>query len=155
VSTETSLTHPSEGLIRRVRKTPKREYGQILDPITQRLRAPAAAFEPRFYDPNKPDRPVDEALSVNVQSSLTKAGLPLTWSVNPKMQYATRITVHDCFANNLTAFHSPDPGGPTRPPNPHHGSIRGLVELHATDEDLYNRTINALAKASTIVPGTA
>src|SRR5260221_14633828 len=68
VSTETSLTDPSEGLIRRVRKTPKREYGQILDPITQRSRAPAAAFEPRFYDPNKPDRPVDEALSVNVQS---------------------------------------------------------------------------------------
>jgi len=142
---------PHEGLIRRVRKTPRNTYGPVHDQLTNRLRAPAAAFEPRFFDPQKPDRPVDDALSVNVESSLQTAGLPLTWGMEPRKQYATRITVGDCISNKLEAFHNPLRATPSAPANPHHGSIRGLVELHAVDQDAYERVLDALAKASTII----
>jgi hypothetical protein len=68
-----------EGLIRRVWQTP-RKYNPITDQITGRIRAPAAAFEPR---------PKDEALSVNVESSVRSAGLdPATFSLNLERQYA-------------------------------------------------------------------
>src|SRR6266705_1984276 len=62
-SSDRKLTEPSEGLIRRVRKTPRKMYGPVHDELMDCFRAPAAAFEPRFPDPQKPDRPVDEALS--------------------------------------------------------------------------------------------
>jgi hypothetical protein len=99
--------------------------------------------------PQKPDAPVDEALSVNVESLLNAAGLPLTWMVDLKKQYVARITVGDCVANGLEAFHAPTK--PPQPDNPHHGLIYGLVELHDIDEDRYERTLDALAKTSTIV----
>jgi len=152
---ERKLTQPSEGLIRRVWKTPRRLYGPVLDQLTDCLRAPAAAFEPRFPDPQKPDRPVDEALSVNVESSLRAVGLPLAWSVDPRKQYAARITVGDCIANDLEAFHNPLPATASLLANPHHGLIRGLVELHASNQHGYERVLDALAKASTIVPDQA
>ena len=148
-TTQTKLTDTSEGLIRRVRRTPKRDYNPIPDQLTGRLRAPTAAFEPRFPNPEKPDAPVDEALSVNVESLLKAAGLPLTWMVDLKKQYVARITVGDCVANELEAFHAPTK--PPQPDNPHHGLIYGLVELHDIDEERYERTIDALAKTSTIV----
>jgi hypothetical protein len=109
----------------------------ITDQLTSVSRAPAAAFEPRI---------IDEALSVNLESSLRASGLPLTWSVDAAKQYAARITVGDCSANALEAFHNPVPG------NPHHGLIRGLVEMRSNNPDAYERVITALAKASTIVP---
>src|ERR1700730_8518836 len=84
------LTDPDEGLLRRAYK--KGNSSQILDQITNRSRAPAAAFEPRK---------IDEALSVNVESSLLEARLPLTWSADPNRQYVARITVVDCFKQNL------------------------------------------------------
>ena len=92
-SGDRKLTEPSEGLIRRVRKTPRNMYGPVHDELMGCFRAPAAAFEPRFPDPQKPHRPVDEALSVNVKSLLRTAGLPLTWGLEPRKQYAARITV--------------------------------------------------------------
>jgi hypothetical protein len=151
-SSDQKLTEPNEGLIRRVWKTPRKKYGPVHDQLTDRLRAPAAAFEPRFPDPQKPDRPVDEALSINVESSLRAAGLPLTWSVDLRKQYAARITVGDCIANDLEAYHNPLPETPSHPANPHHGLIRGLVELRASNRDGYERVLDALAKASTILP---
>jgi hypothetical protein len=150
-NSDRKLTDPDEGLIRRVRKTPRNTYGPVHDQLTNRLRAPAAAFEPRFFDPQKPDRPVDEALSVNVQSSLTAAGLPLTWGMDARKQYAARITVGNCISNQLEAFHNPLPETPSAPANPHHGLIRGLVELHSIDRLAYERVLDALAKVSTIV----
>jgi hypothetical protein len=95
--TERKITDPSEGLIRRGYRTGRQKH-VITDQITGALRAPAAVFEPRLSD---------EALSVNVESSLRASGLPLTWSVDPAKQYAARITVGDCLANNLEAFHAP------------------------------------------------
>ena len=83
---ERQLTDPDEGLLRRVQKRPHHKFDPVPDQITGRLRAPAAAFEPRFPDPAKPDRKVDEALSVNVQASLRAVNLPLTWSADPRKQ---------------------------------------------------------------------
>lgn len=80
---ERQLTDMNEGLLRRVHKRPPRKYGPVLDQITGRLRAPAAAFEPRFPDPAKPEKIVDEALSINVQSSLRAASLPLNVGRGP------------------------------------------------------------------------
>jgi hypothetical protein len=117
----------------------------ITDQLTGAPRAPAAAFEPRAKD---------EALSVNLESSLLAFGLPLTWSVNLSRQYAARITVGDCFASDLEAFHNPLRENPPEPANPHHGLIRGLVEMRSHDPDRYELAITALAKASTIVPET-
>jgi hypothetical protein len=142
------LTEPNDGLIRRAWKTPAKKYGPITDQLTGTLRAPAAAFEPRFADPTKPDKKVDDALSVNVETSLVAAKLPLAWGVDPSKQYAARITVGVCLASELEAFHEPVPG------NPHHGSIWGLIEMYAIDREKYERTIDVLAKASTIVPNT-
>jgi hypothetical protein len=141
--TERKITDLSEGLIRRAWRTGRPKI--IIDQLTGVRRAPAAAFEPQK---------ADEALSVNVESSLLEAGLPLTWSVNPAKQYAARITVGDCSANALEAFHNPLPENPPQPENPHHGLIRGLVEMRLGDRDTYERTLTALAKASTIVPET-
>lgn len=140
------LTDPEEGLLRRVRRTPRPQYNPITDQTTGRSRAPAAAFEPRFPDPAKPDKIVDEALSVNVESSLCAAGLPLTWGADLNKQYVARITVGDCNNQGLEAHHHP-----LLPENPHHGLIWGLVELRKIDEDRYERVIDALARASTIV----
>jgi hypothetical protein len=117
----------------------------ITDQLTGLTRAPAAAFEPRQKD---------EALSINLESSLLAAGLPLIWSVDLTKQYAARITVGDCTANDLEAFHNPLPEKPPEPENPHHGLIRGLVEMRSSDPDKYERAITALAKASSIVPGS-
>jgi hypothetical protein len=140
------LTDAREGLLRRAYKKGKK-YSQILDQMTKRSRAPAAAFEPRLPDPAQPDKKVDEALSVNVESSLRLANLPLTWSADSARQYVARITVGDCIEQDLEAYHCPD-----LPENPHHAHIWGLVEMYRTDEDQYERAIDALARASTIVP---
>jgi len=69
--------------------------------------------------------------------------------VDLKRQYVARVTVDDCVANKLEAFHAPTK--PPQPDNPYHGLIYGLVELHDIDEDRYERTLDALARASTIV----
>jgi hypothetical protein len=143
------LTDPGEGLLRRVRKTPRVTYNPIVDQTTGHTRAPAAAFEPRFFNPAKPDAIVDEALSVNVQSLLIAACLPLTWGADFRKHYVARITVADCTSQGLEAYHHP-----LLPENPHHGLIWGLVETHGIDEDRYERVIDALARASTIVPGS-
>jgi hypothetical protein len=117
----------------------------IIDQLTGVPRAPAAAFEPRQKD---------EALSVNLESSLLASGLPLTWRVDLNRQYAARITVGECYANDLGAFHNPLPENPPEPENPHHGLIRGLGEMRLSDPDTYERAITAFAKASTIVAET-
>jgi hypothetical protein len=142
------LTDPCEGLLRRVRTT-RSTYNPIIDQTTGRSRAPAAAFEPRFPDPAKPDKIVDEALSVNVESSLCAAGFPLTWGANPRKYYVARITVADCISQELEAHLHP------LPENPHHGLVWGLVEMFGNDRDRYERAIDALARASTIVPYNA
>ena len=147
---ERQLTDPDEGLLRRVQKTPHHRYDPISDQITGRLRAPAAAFEPRFPDLKKPERKVDEALSVNVQSLLTAANLPLTEGTNIRKQYVARITVADCSAHGLEVWHSPT-RPPEHPDNPYHGLIWDLVEMHNLDQLKYERTIDALARASTVV----
>ena len=141
--TEQRLTDPREGLIRRAFRIGKQRM--IIDQLTGVPRAPAAAFEPRQKD---------EALSVNLESSLLASGLPLTWRVDLSRQYAARITVGDCYANDLGAFHNPLPENPPEPENPHHGLIRGLGEMRLSDPDTYERAITALAKASTIVAET-
>ena len=146
---EQQLTDPDEGLLRRVQKKPHHKYDPVPDQITGRLRAPTAAFEPRFPDPAKPDRKVDEALSVNVQSSLFAASLPLTWGSDPRKQYMARVTVADCLAQTLEVWHAPT-RPPDHPDNPHHGLIWGLVEMHRLDERRYERAIDALARASMI-----
>ena len=139
--TEQRLTDPNEGLIRRAWRTGRQKI--IIDQLSGARRAPAAAFEPRAKD---------EALSVNVESSLLAAGLPLIWGVDPTRQYAARITVGDCWANGLEAFRNPVlPIPPDDPGNPHHGLIRGLVEMRSNNPDDYERTIDELAKASRIV----
>jgi hypothetical protein len=143
------LTDFGEGLLRRVRRTPRSQWNPIPDQISGRPRAPAAAFEPRFPDPANPGKIIDEALSVNVESLLLAAALPLTWEANLKMHYVARITVADCASQDLCAHHHP------LPQNPHHGLIWGLVEIHGTDRDKYERVIDALARASTIVPDNA
>lgn len=143
MSTERRLTDPREGLIRRAYRAGRQRV--ITDQLTGVPRAPAAAFEPRAKD---------EALSVNLESSLLTAGLPLTWRIDLSRQYAARITVGDCFASDLAAFHNPLPEDPPEPENPYHGLIRGLVEMRSSDPDRYERAITALSKASTIVPGT-
>jgi hypothetical protein len=139
------ITCPSEGLIRRVWKDSPKRFRLIIDQLTGRPRAPAAAFELRLADPTKPERTVDEALSVNIESSLQAAGLELTWGMDVSRQYAVRITVDICHANGLEAYYDPTPI------NPHHGSIWDLVAMFSEDRDRYERTINALAKASTVV----
>jgi hypothetical protein len=77
--------------------------------LTGRPRAPAAAFELRMADPAKPGKTVDEALSVNVQSSLAAAGFDLTRGLDASRFYAVRITANDCHANGLEAFFDPVP----------------------------------------------
>jgi hypothetical protein len=140
------LSDPTEGLLRRAYRT-GRPGKTVIDQISGVARAPAAAFEPRLPDPQRPDKKVDEALSVNVESSLRTAGLPLTWGANPSTQYVARITVGDCLANNLEAYRKP-----LLPENPHHGLIWGLVEMSSSDPDRYERTLSALARASAIIP---
>jgi hypothetical protein len=115
------------------------------DQLTGAKRAPAAAFEPRAKD---------EALSVNVESSLCAAGLPLLWNVDLRKFYAARITVGDCIANALGAFHEGTPPTANDPGNPHHGGIWGLLEMRLNNPDAYEAVLTALAKASTIVPET-
>jgi hypothetical protein len=130
----------AEGLIRRVWQTP-RTYNPITDQLTGLMRALAAAFEPR---------PKEEALSVNVESSVRAAGLdPATFSLDLAKQYAARITVGDCHDNDLTAFRDP------LPTNPHHGLIRGLVEARDSDPDRYERLLDALTKASAVIAAGA
>ena len=141
---EQHLTDRGEGLLRRWQRKP------VLDQVTGRLRAPRAAFEPRFPDPTKPNREVDEALSVNVESSLRSVNLSLTWGItDPVKQYMARVTVADCAALTLEAWHAPI-RTPDHPENPHHGLIWGLVEMHADDELRYEQTVDALGHASTI-----
>jgi hypothetical protein len=147
---ERQLTDPDDGLLRRVQKKPHRLYDPVPDQITGRLRAPTAAFEPRFADPEKPTRKVDEALSVNVQSSLCAASLTLMWGAESRKHYIARVTVADCSAHTLEAWHAPT-RPPDQPDNPHHGLIWGLVEMHGIDQLQYERTIDALARASTII----
>lgn len=139
------LLDENEGLIRRVWWTPGK-YKPIVDQKTGRQRAPAAAFEPRLPDSRNPDKKVDKALSVNVESSLMEANLPLTWGGDPSKQYAARITVLDCHSNELRAF-----SDPLLPSNPHHALIFGLVEIFLIDPDRYEQTIDALAQASTLL----
>jgi hypothetical protein len=141
----TKLSDPSEGLLRRAYRT-GRPGKIVIDQITGIARAPAAAFEPRLPDPQKPDKKTDEALSVNVESSLRTAGLPLTWGANASTQYVARITVGDCLASDLEAYKKP------LPDNPHHGLVWGLVEMASNDRDRYERALDALARASTMVP---
>jgi hypothetical protein len=139
------LVDENEGLLRRAYRSGK-PGRTVIDQITGVARAPAAAFEPRLPDPQKPDKIVDEALSVNVESSLRTAGLALTWAADLMKQYVARITVGDCLANDLEAYRH------RLPENPHHGLIWGLVEMASRDRDRYERTLNALARASTIIP---
>jgi hypothetical protein len=118
----------------------------VVDQLTGRQRAPAAAFDLREKE---------EALSVNVESSLRAAGLQLTWRVDFSKQYAVRVTVGDCCANGLEAFHNPVLSSPLdEAGNPHHGLIVGLVEMRTINSDGYEAAIDAFAKASTIVPET-
>ena len=136
------LTDPGEGLIRRAWRTGGQKM--VVDQLTGRPRAPAAAFRLREKE---------EALSVNIETSLRAAGLPLTWRVDFNKQYAVCITVGDCIANGLEAFHDPvAPKSPDDPGNPHHGSIYGLAEVRSGDLDAYEAVVTALSKASTIVP---
>ena len=136
------LTDANEGLIRRAWRTGKQKM--IMDQITLRHRAPAAAFALREKEPD---------LSVNVESSLLASRLPLIWQVDLDRQYAARITVGDCEALSLRVCHNPiDPKPPNDPGNPHHGSIFGLAEMRSSDPDAYEEALTALAKASTIVP---
>lgn len=139
----TRLHDPEDGLIRRhYRKKGKPQV--VEDQLTGAKRAPAAAFEPR---------PKDEAVSVNVESSLKAAGEVLLWGVNLEKFYAARITVGNCLALGLSPFHDPVlPKPPDDPGNPHHGSIWGIVEARDTNPDLYETILDALSKASTIVP---
>ncbi len=106
------ITDATEGLIRRVYKHSPKRFRPVIVQLTQRPRAPAAAFELR---------------------------LPV----------AVRLTVGDCDANGLEAFADPVPG------NPHHGSIWDLVAIHRRDPDSYERTIDPLAKACSILPDIA
>jgi hypothetical protein len=137
------LTDPADGLIRRAYRKSKQHV--VDDQLTGVKRAPAAAFEPRARD---------EALSVNVESSLRAAGLPLLWNVDLSKFYAARVTVGDCTQNALEAFHEPVPPTQNDSENPHHGSICGLVEMRSSNPDAYEAVLTALAKASTIVPET-
>jgi hypothetical protein len=52
-------------------------------------------------------------------------------------QYAARVTVGDCISNRLEAFHNPLPKTPSAPANPHHGLMRGIVELYSIDQLAY------------------
>ena len=70
----------------------------------------------------------------------------LTWGADPRKYYVARITVADCTSQELEANLHPLPG------NPHHGLVWGLVEMFGNDRDRYERAIDALARASTIVP---
>jgi len=123
------LTNPDEGLLRRAFRSRRGRHQPILDQLTGRFRAPTAAFEPRFPDPAKPDRKVDEALSINVESLLSAACLPLTWGADLSKYYVARVTVADCSAVSLEAWHSPILH-PEQPENPHHGLIWGPAILN-------------------------
>jgi hypothetical protein len=112
-----------------------------MDAKTGRLRPPAKDFELRAA---KDDRPAEQELSVNIQSLLLAAGLPLDYGVGPGL-YAVRLTVGDCAALDLEVRRDPVEG------NPCHASIWGLFEIRAHDETRYERTLDALARASTVL----
>jgi hypothetical protein len=135
------ITDATEGLIRRAWRTGRQKM--VVDQVTGEQRAPAAAFDLRA---------AEEGLSVNVESSLRSAQLPLTWQVDFNKQYAVRIAVGDCSSHGLETYHDPvPPKSPNDPGNPHHGSILGLQSMRATDRDRYEATIDALARVSRIV----
>ena len=142
---EERILDPTEGLLRNGWRLSPKRFRVIVDQMTGQPRAPTAVFEPRAPDPGKPTGTVDEALSDNVESSLLAASLELTWGTDQKKQYTARITVRDCHANDLEAYRDPVPN------NPHHASIWDLVALRFGDPDRYERTIGALARASTIL----
>jgi hypothetical protein len=77
---------------------------------------------------------------------MAAAGLLPTWKVVHEEFYAVRIAVGACSGCGLRVASVPVEG------NPHHGGIYGLVELRATDEDGYQQALDALAKASEILP---
>ncbi len=135
---------PDEGLIRHAIKSKTKKQKKIFDPVAQKWRAPAAAFEPYVYNPSRPGKPADTHLSVNIESSLVAADLPLHWNV-PVSFYTARIQVEDCANNGLTVWRQP------RPENPHHGGISGLVEMRDNNIQLYEKTIDALARASEVI----
>lgn len=146
-----TVTDPQEGLIRRARRSRSQPF--VRDQITGKLRPPAAAFEPRLPETRPSARRFDKYLSVNIVSSLLGAGLDRDWQCDHQVFYAVIITAgacHHCFLSvtwepvRCAADHTRD--------NPHHGGIRGVVELFSADQEQYDRVISSLAKASEILP---
>lgn len=146
-----AVVDPTEGLVRRARRAGRQRYVQ--DQLTGRVRPPAAAFEPRLPE-NRPNATRhDKYLSVNVVSSLTAARLPRDWRGNSKEFYSAHLPVAICHDLSLAVTWEPDVGHPEpADDNPHHGAIRGIVEMFYIDRDTYELAITTLAKASEVFP---
>lgn len=144
------LNNPQEGLIRRGRRAKKPPY--VLDQITQKMRPPAAIFEPRRPETRPNATVFDKYLSVNILSSLTAANLPRDWRGNNSDFYSVQLFVESCHALSFTVTWEPiEDNNPARD-NPHHGGIQGVVQLLDSDRDAYDIAITKLAKASEVLP---
>ncbi len=114
------------------------------------FRLPRAAFEPRLPE-NRPNaKRHDRYLSVNIESSLLNDGLPLDWACDHDRFYAGKLSVEAAEAVALTVTW--EPVEDEEPKNPHHGAINGLVEMFYRNQDEYNEALEALAKASVVLP---
>ena len=125
----------------------------VRDQITGRLRPPAAIFEPRLPETHPHAKSFDEYLSVNILSSLSSSGLAPDWQCDHQNFYAVSLLVSSCISLSLPVTWEPiDPESDGSGGNPHHGGIRGVVELRAQDEDAYEVAITLLAKSSEVIP---
>jgi hypothetical protein len=96
------------------------------------------------------DRPADEGLSVNVQSLLVQAAQPLYRGID-QGSFGARVTIGTCNLLGLHVHHDPVADGEPGGPNPYHALVRGLVEMRGDDPDRFEKTLDALAKASTVI----
>jgi hypothetical protein len=125
----------------------------VHDQITGKLRPPAAAFEPRLPENRPAAKRHDKYLSVNIWSSLAAAGKNADWGCDHLHFYAARLPAGACHALALGVTWEPVTNSPNpNDDNPHHGGIRGVVELYRLDRDSYDLAITKLAKASEVLP---
>lgn len=144
------ILDPDEELIRRGLRGKHRYF---IDQITGKPRLPAAIFEPRLPELQPRAKNFDEYLSVNIASSLAAAGEASDWGCDHSKFYAVSLMVGVCHALSLGVTWEPIIGEPAPTnDNPHHGGIRGVVELFRSNIVQYDVVITKLAEASEVLP---
>lgn len=144
-----SINDPNECLIRRARLKTR----CVRDQITGRVRPISAVFEPRLPETHPRAKIYDEYLSVNILSSLSDAGLTADWQCNHQEFYAVSLLISACTSLSLPVTWEPvNPKPDGSDGNPHHGGIRGIVELRRQDSAAYEIAITILAKSAEVLP---